>query len=162
MSANFADEEKYAAEATGNADASLTYPAQASALRKGGYVLLKSKPCKIINISTSKPGKHGHAKCNFYGKDIFTGAVVEDVTPLSHNMEVPIVKKAEYDVMDISGDGYLSLLGMEGGKEDVKVPENEVGAKIRELLAEGKNVTVTILAGMGMELAVDAKAGAED
>jgi len=30
------------------------------------------------------------------------------------------------------------------------------------MLEEGKNVTVTILAGMGMELAVDAKTGAED
>jgi len=77
-------------------------------------------------------------------------------------MEVLIVRKTEYDAMHISEDGYLSLLGVEGIKEDVKLPENEVGAKIREMLEEGKNVTVTILAGMGMELAVDAKVGAED
>lgn len=27
----------------------------------------------MINVSTSKTGKHGHAKCNFTATDIFTG-----------------------------------------------------------------------------------------
>ena len=34
---------------------------------------LKEKPCKIIEITTSKTGKHGHAKANITGIDIFTG-----------------------------------------------------------------------------------------
>ena len=41
-----------------------TTPAQCSSLRKGGYVMLKGNPCKIIDMSTSKTGKHGHAKVN--------------------------------------------------------------------------------------------------
>jgi len=31
-------------------------------------------------------------------------------------MEVPIVRKTEYDAMHINEDGYLSLLGVEGIK----------------------------------------------
>ena len=42
--------------------ASETYPKQCSALRKGEYVMLKNHPCKISEMSTSKTGKHGHAK----------------------------------------------------------------------------------------------------
>jgi translation initiation factor 5A len=45
--------------------ASKTYPKQCSALRKNEYVCIKGRPCKIVEMSTSKTGKHGHAKVLF-------------------------------------------------------------------------------------------------
>jgi translation initiation factor 5A len=148
-------------EAAGDAGASATYPMQCSALRKNGFVVIKNRPCKIVDMSTSKTGKHGHAKVHLVALDIFTGKKLEDLCPSTHNMDVPVVKRQEYTLIDISDDGYLSLMTSEGDtKDDVKMPEGEVGAKITKLFKEEeKDTLVTIQTAMGEEAAVDAKEG---
>ena len=39
-------------------------------------------------MSTSKTGKHGHAKCHFVALDIFTQKKMEELVPSSHNLDV--------------------------------------------------------------------------
>ena len=43
---------------------------QCSALRKSGHVVIKGRPCKIVDMSTSKTGKHGHAKVHLVAIDV--------------------------------------------------------------------------------------------
>ena len=72
---------------------------QCSALRKNGHVVIKNRPCKIIDMSTSKTGKHGHAKVHLIATDIFTGKKLEDLSPSTHNMDVPHVNRKEYQLV---------------------------------------------------------------
>jgi len=61
-------------------------PLQAGELRKGSHVMIKGHPCKIAEITTSKTGKHGHAKAHIVALDIFTSKKYEDLCPTSQKM----------------------------------------------------------------------------
>lgn len=102
-------------------NASKVVPAQASAIKKGGHIVIKGRPCKVVETSTSKTGKHGSAKVHFVAIDIFTGKKMEDICPSTHNMEVPVVNRTDYNLLDITDDGFLSLLLPTGEtKDDLK------------------------------------------
>ncbi|KAG8526492.1 uncharacterized protein KY384_008692 [Bacidia gigantensis] len=84
-------------------------------------------------MSTSKTGKHGHAKVHLTAYDIFTNKKLEELCPSTHNMDVPNVSRKEYPLIDISDDGYLSLM-TDGGdtKDDIKIPEPSSDPKNKE------------------------------
>ena len=82
-----------------DAGSSHTYPMEGGQIRKGGYIMIKGNPCKVSDVSTSKTGKHGHAKCHFVAIDIFSGKKMEDLVPSSHTTMIPFVKKEELQCM---------------------------------------------------------------
>ena len=141
-----------------DAGASLTYPMQCSALRKNGFVVIKGRPCKIAEMSTSKTGKHGHAKVHLVAIDIFTGKKLEELCPSTHNMDLPHVSPRDYQLLDID-DGFLSLMGEDGStKDDVKIPDGDVGEKIIKLFqTESKDTNVVVLTAMEEQCVVEAK-----
>jgi len=156
--ADDAQHEQHTFEST-DAGASTTYPMQCSALRKNGFVVIKNRPCKIVDMSTSKTGKHGHAKVHLTAIDIFTGKKLEELCPSTHNMDVPNVRRQEYQLLDVTDDDFLSLMSDDGTtKDDVKIPDGEIGEKIKKLFQEeAKDTNVIVLTAMGEETAIDAK-----
>lgn len=148
---------------TAAAGASLVYPMQAGALRKGGHCMLKGKPCKISEISISKTGKHGHAKAHIVGNDIFTNKKYEDLCPTSHNMEVPNTARVEYQLLQAEEDGAVSVL-LENGdtKDDLNLPDEtdedrDTRAAILKAYEDGKDILVTVLCAMEREKIVGYK-----
>lgn len=67
----------------------------------------------------------------------------EDICPSTHNMDVPHVKREDYQLTDISDDGYLTLMNDAGDlREDLKLPEGDLGAQLRSEFDVGKELLV--------------------
>ena len=138
---------------SGSAGSSKTEPRQCSSLRKNGFVCIKDKPCKIVEMTTSKTGKHGSAKVHLTGIDIFTNKKYEDICPSTSTMEVPIVSRREYSLTAIN-NGFLELLCDDGTiKDDVKLEDNDLGKEILQKYeqADSDDIVVTVTSALGIE-----------
>ena len=144
------DDEDFSAAGAGASD---TYPLEAGQIKKGGYIMIKGHPCKVTNVSTSKTGKHGHAKCNFTALDIFTNKKYEDIVPSSHSTTVPFVTRADYQLLDIGDEGELSLMEDSGDtKDDVNLPPDETLAEeIKAAFDEGTDCLLNVVSACGQE-----------
>merc|ERR1719275_585033 len=164
-----ADEEEPTFEST-DAGAAATYPQQAGEIKKGSHLMIKGHPCKCIEVSTSKTGKHGHAKAHIVALDIFTQKKYEDLCPTSHNLEVPFVKRVEYQLLTADPDsGEVSLLKEDGStKDDLNLPtkvtvgeptedDKKCAEEMLKYLDEGKEINVIVLSACGMEKIVATK-----
>lgn len=82
-----------------------------------------------------------------------SGKKYEDICPSTHNMDVPHVKREDYQLTDISDDGYLSLMSDNGDlREDLKIPDGEVGIQLRAEYDAGKDILCTVLKSCGEEV----------
>lgn len=73
-------------------------------------------------------------------------------------MDVPNVKREEYQLTDISDDGYLSLMS-DGGdlREDLKMPDGELGFQLKSEFDAGKELLCTVMTAVGEECVIGFK-----
>eukprot|EP01083_Nonionella_stella_P079573 218432_1 len=156
---------EYAIESS-DAGASAVIPMEAGQIKKGGYMMIKGKACKVLSISVSKTGKHGHAKCNFLAVDIFTGKKCEDMVPSSHGTTVPVVVRSDWEIIDIGDEDELTLMDEAGNqKTDVNLPSfpEKMAQEIRDAWNEGENqVQCTVQSAIGIEQVISFKMDAAE
>jgi translation initiation factor 5A len=72
--------------------APMTRPIDVGSLRVGGYMIIDNEPCRIVDITKSKPGKHGSAKARIVAIGVFDNQKRQFVKPVDSNAEIPITK----------------------------------------------------------------------
>jgi len=83
----------------------MTKPMSVGELRVGGYMLIDGEPCRIMDVTKSKPGKHGSAKARIVAIGVFDGQKRQFVKPVDSNSEVPIIDKRVGQVFAVNPNG---------------------------------------------------------
>ena len=109
----------------------MSKPVDVGELRVGGYMMIEGEPCHIVDITKSKPGKHGSAKARIVGVGVFDGVKRQFVKPVSSNAEVPIIDKRTGQVFAVTPNG-IQIMDLETyGYSDAPYPEDaELKAKL--------------------------------
>lgn len=118
--------------------------AEVRELKVGRYVLIDEEPCKIMSISTSKPGKHGEAKARIEAIGIFDEQKRSVVHPVKHKVGIPIIDKRSAQILALMGADVVQLMDMETYETfEMPIPDElkgqlEPGKEILYLQAMGK------------------------
>jgi translation initiation factor 5A len=101
-------------------------------LKVGSYVIIDNEPCRIVSYDHSKPGKHGSAKARISAMGVFDGSKHSMVSPVSANVEVPIIDKRSGQIISISGK-TLQIMDLESFEVfETDAADDEMRDKIRQ------------------------------
>jgi len=106
------------------------------ALRVGSYIIIDGEPCRIMNYTKSKPGKHGSAKARIVAVGVFDEAKRTLVKPVNAQVEVPRIQKKGGQVIALL-PAAIQIMDLETYEIfEAPIPEE----KIRSKLASGIEV----------------------
>ena len=112
-------------------------------LKPNRYMIIDDEPCKILSITTSKPGKHGEAKARIEAIGVFDGQKRSVVYPVKHKVQVPMIDKRKAQVLSLSPE-TVQLMDLETYETfELPIPEEfkdklEPGKEVQYLEALGR------------------------
>ncbi len=114
-------------------------------LKEGKYVNLDDEPCTIMNMTHSKPGKHGAAKARIEAMGVFDSQKRSAVQPVTAKIYVPIIERRSGQVLSVTEDTVQVMDLEDYSTVEIKIPEElkgtgkiEPGKEISFLHYEGK------------------------
>ena len=106
-------------------------------LKKGRYIIVDDEPCRISDITTSSPGKHGSAKARIEAIGIFDNKKRSIIKPTGDKIDAPLIDKRSGMATAIMGD-KVQLMDMETYETfEVPLPDPD---EIEGTLEEGAEV----------------------
>ena len=119
--------------------------AEVRTLKVNRYMIIDEEPCKILSISTSKPGKHGEAKARIEAMGIFDNQKKSIVHPVKHKVHVPIIDKRSAQVVALMGEN-VQLMDM----ETYETFEAPIPDELKGQIVQGGEIQYWILMGRKM------------
>ena len=130
-------------------------PTTLGALKIGDHILINDMPCKIVELTRAKTGKHGSCKVMLIAIDIFLGKKNEISKPSTTSIEKVLIERHHYLLVSILDD-FLNLMNDKCDPIDYfKLPYNEIGHKIQNLYENGKNVKIITLHAANKEMIIE-------
>ncbi len=112
-------------------------------LKKGDTIIINESPCKVTDISISRPGKHGHAKVNLTAVGMLDEKKRNIVMPGHDKVEAPIVEKKNAQVLSVSGNTASVMDTLSYETFDLDIPE-----ELKSEVTEGVEVLYWTIMGM--------------
>jgi len=129
-----------------------TMYAELGGLKVGGFIVIDGEPCRIVEMSKAKTGKHGSAKAHVVAIGIFTGTKKTLVAPVSQRVEVPVIDKRTAQVLAVTGD-TVQLMDLESYETfEVEIPSNirgriDAGCEVEYWEVMGRRKIMRVLKG---------------
>ncbi|ADM27852.1 translation initiation factor 5A precursor (eIF-5A) [Ignisphaera aggregans DSM 17230] len=106
-------------------------------LKEGSYVVIDNEPCRVVEVSRAKTGKHGSAKVHITAIGLFTKSRKTLTGPADQRVEIPIIDKKVAQVVAVLGD-KVQLMDLENYETfEVDMPDDE---SIRSKITPGAEV----------------------
>jgi len=77
----------------------MSKPMDVGGLKVGSYVIVDGEPCRVVDYTKSKPGKHGSAKARVVAIGVFDKVKRSFVKPVDSQVEVPVIDKRSGQVI---------------------------------------------------------------
>lgn len=106
-------------------------------LKEGSWLVIDNEPCQIVEVSHSKPGKHGSAKARVVGIGLFDGSKHTLLSPVDTKVEVPMIEKKSAQVLALVGDN-AQIMDLETYEVfEIPLPQDQ---ELRSRIAQGVTV----------------------
>ena len=96
-------------------------------MRPGKFVIIDGEPCKVVDVSSSAPGKHGSAKMRIVGVGIFDNQKRMLYGPAHDDAEVPILERKKGQILSFDGTSVQVMDTVSYETFDLAVPEDMRG-----------------------------------
>jgi len=108
----------------------MSKPMDLGALRVGSYIIIEGEPCRIMDYTKSKPGKHGSAKARIVAVGVFDDSKRTIVKPVDAQVEVPIIEKKTGQVIALL-PAAVQVMDLETYEIlEAPLPEEEIRSKL--------------------------------